>query len=266
MQRQGSSTGSLSLLASPPAASPRHLVGSYEECLLNGRMSLSAPKTSRGFMIDIAANGMGVTSPRATLPFDACFYDLHDGQAPTPYVGVIDLERGLKHHTHPGLYRVPGRGIVQAVIYNPERTGIKIFVVKYDFSDMPAGTHTFVRQRTHVQMAASGGSSTASSPSSTSSARALRYLIHLRFICPRKGRVYLHRQIQVVFAHRLPDESETLRVEIDGPDSPKYIPLPTHRSMAAAITSPPTATPPAARGLRSSRSQLSFSESLPPDE
>ena len=124
LHRRGSSTGSL---LSPP---PRHLVGSYEECLLSGRMSLSAPKTSRGFMMDIAANGMGVSSPRVTLPFDACFYDLNDGQAPTPYVGVVDLDHELQHDKHPGRYRVPGRGLVQAVIYNPQRTGIKIFVVK----------------------------------------------------------------------------------------------------------------------------------------
>lgn len=33
----------------------------------------------------------------------------------------------------------------------------------------------------------------------------LRYLIHLKFCCPAKGRFYLYDNIRVVFANRVPD-------------------------------------------------------------
>ncbi len=49
----------------------------------------------------------------------------------------------------------------------------------------------------------------------------LRYLIHLKFCCPFKGRYYLYDNIRVVFANRVPDGKESLRNEVQLPD-PRY--------------------------------------------
>ena len=76
-----------------------------------------------------------------------------DEEAPSPYVGIIDLRQELKSEKHPGMYRVPCSGLVQVMICNPQRTGIKVFLIKYDFRDMPPNTHTFLRQRTFVSSA-----------------------------------------------------------------------------------------------------------------
>ena len=32
-------------------------------------------------------------------------------------------------------------------IFNPNKTVVKVFVVLYDFNDMPCNTHTFLRQK-----------------------------------------------------------------------------------------------------------------------
>jgi hypothetical protein len=47
-------------------------------------------------------------------------------------------------------YRVPAKGQVQLVIKNPNMTAVKVFLVPYDLSDMPAGKKTFVRQKCHI--------------------------------------------------------------------------------------------------------------------
>ncbi|KAG5460780.1 MAG: chromosome segregation during meiosis-domain-containing protein, partial [Olpidium bornovanus] len=53
---------------------------------------------------------------------------------------------------------------------------------------------------------------------------ALRYAIHMQFLCPKRGKIYLHRGIRVVFSHRVPDGSEYIRVVNDVPN-PKYTSL-----------------------------------------
>lgn len=52
-------------------------------------------------------------------------------------------------------------GTIQVTLSNPLGTVVKMFVVLYDLTDMPARSHTFLRQRTLRD-------------------KTLRYLIHLR--------------------------------------------------------------------------------------
>ncbi|KAF9411554.1 hypothetical protein BGZ94_001296 [Podila epigama] len=130
-----------------------------------------------------------------------------------PYVGNLDLDNGLRGERRfarmPGGMRIPLRGQVQVVIKNPNKTAVKVFLVPYDFTDMPAGTKTFLRQK-HYSTGPGIG------PSSGTQGGTLRYAIHLQFCCPAPGYVYLYRSIRVVFANRVPDGKESLRVVMEG--------------------------------------------------
>lgn len=84
------------------------MVGSYEESILQGRMS-TTPSKPFDFMAQIGVLGKGKCKSRlrcpahVTLPFPAVFYSYSNTSAarsqsndgPSPYVGQIDLENGL---------------------------------------------------------------------------------------------------------------------------------------------------------------------------
>ncbi|OAA54020.1 hypothetical protein ISF_08500 [Cordyceps fumosorosea ARSEF 2679] len=84
------------------------MVGSYEESILQGRMS-TTPSKPFDFMAQIGVLGKGKCKsrlrcpPHVTLPFPAVFYSYGSTSAarsqsndgPSPYVGQIDLENGL---------------------------------------------------------------------------------------------------------------------------------------------------------------------------
>jgi hypothetical protein len=164
--------------------------------------------------------------PHVTFKFPAHFYSLdktlekEGSLSPgTPYVGTIDVEghyidtlvgssiRGIPSDilvaperplplndapTFPG-YRIPPKGQIQLIIKNPNMTAVKLFLVPYDFTDMPAGTKTFIRQKSHVASPGPGAESNISMPSSPSLLRSpdlssggagretLKYAIHLHF-------------------------------------------------------------------------------------
>ncbi|KAF9964593.1 hypothetical protein BGZ70_006228 [Mortierella alpina] len=111
----------------------------------------------------------------------------------------------------PGGMRIPLRGQVQVVIKNPNKTAVKVFLVPYDFTDMPEGTKTFLRQKYY-----SAGPGVGPSTPSSNGGGTLRYAIHLQFCCPAPGYIYLYRSIRVVFANRVPDGKESLRVVLEG--------------------------------------------------
>ncbi|PWN45638.1 hypothetical protein IE81DRAFT_319925 [Ceraceosorus guamensis] len=102
---------------------------------------------------------------------------------------------GAKPALFPG-YRVPPKGQIQLVIKNPNLTAVKLFLVPYDLTEMPPGTKTFVRQKSHV---ATAGATDANAKTTTASPKipprspadlrnshrdTLRYAIHLQFCCP----------------------------------------------------------------------------------
>ncbi|KAK0082858.1 hypothetical protein PV326_006977 [Microctonus aethiopoides] len=89
-----------------------------------------------------------------------------------------------------------------------------MFVVLYDLSDMPARSHTFLRQRTLRD-------------------KTLRYLIHLRFMSGKSGRIYLHTDIRIIICRRSDVDTASdfsseppkeLRSYIHGPTNPKFSP------------------------------------------
>lgn len=155
--------------------------------------------------------------PHANLSFPAHFYELSDDELSTPYVGNVDLESGLtgdRYKKWPGGYRLPPKGQLQIVIKNPNKTAVKFFLLPYDFSDMPPNTKTFVRQKSYSAPDASGQSKSA-----------LRYAIHVQVCCTAKRRIYMYKSVRVVFAMRVPDGSEKLKVVVEGPGEPKYSPV-----------------------------------------
>jgi len=192
------------------------LLGSYEESILNGRMS-TTPSKPIEFMAEIGVVGKGKCKPSLKCPphalfnFQAFFYQLKEHDSPTPYVGTINLKTALAAESvplkYPGFYRIPAKGSLQVIVKNPNKTVVKVFVVPYDFSDMPGDTKTFVRQTCH----------------SVEEMNALRYAVHLKFFCNQKRRHFLYSTIRVVFSHRVPDGSEKLKTVTK--KSEDYIPV-----------------------------------------
>lgn len=228
-------------------------VGSYEESILNGRMS-TTPSKPLNFVAQIGVLGIGKCKAslrcpaHVTLPFPAYFYSVGDYDSPSPYVGQIDLDTALSAEKNKpskvppgvgGAYRIPQRGQLQIVIKNPNKTAVKLFLVPYDLKDMDAGTKTFIRQKSY----SAGNALLSDLPqSSTISMKrekekdALRYLIHLHIVCPSRGRYYLHKSIRIVFANRVPDGKEKLRNEVLWPE-PKFSPWKAENNISALTSS-----------------------------
>jgi hypothetical protein len=113
-------------------------------------------------------------------------------------------------------YRIPFKGQIQVIIKNPSKTAVKVFLIPYDFHDMPPGTKTFIRQKSYLK-------NTINSRNPLDQKCSLRYAIHLQFISPSKKKLYLYKSLRVVFAHKAPEKDEKLYTISDGPIDPKYI-------------------------------------------
>ncbi|KAI9344957.1 hypothetical protein BDR26DRAFT_856992 [Obelidium mucronatum] len=267
------------------------LIGSYEESILNGRMS-SLPSKPLPFIADLGVVALGkCKNPALKCPkglrfcFDACFYEfggcgggsgslkgeLAHGRAAgrdefegvSPYVGNVDVEglngmiwtgaddletdvEGDNDTTEEGFrkkwiggWRVPPKGQLQIIIKNSAGTAVKVFLIPYDFRDMPPNTKTFLRQKifvvkpppsTNVNTAAilphqQGRRNSLSTPTGPPKDR-LRDAIHVHFQCTSRKRIYLTRQVRVVFGHKGLESDEKCRVVLEGPSDPKYIDLP----------------------------------------
>ncbi|KAI5097907.1 protein FAM214A isoform X3, partial [Silurus meridionalis] len=112
--------------------------------------------------------------------------------------GVINLESLGKRG-----YRVPPSGTIQVTLFNPNKTVVKMFVVMYDLREMPAGNQTFLRQRTFsVPVKRESNGQNHRKPLPPGQGRTLRYLIHLRFQSSKSGKIYLHRDIRLLFSRK----------------------------------------------------------------
>ncbi|KAH9508487.1 hypothetical protein Btru_055326 [Bulinus truncatus] len=198
-------------LSTSAPASTNCLLGNFEESILNGR--IEPVGTVDGFTAEIGASG-SFCPKHLHLPVTAFFFALSEDNAPSPYLGHINLEAVNKKG-----YHIPKKGTVQVTLFNPNKTVVKMFVVMYDLSDMPTSSQTFIRQRTiycPTDMEASAPSY-------------LRYLIHLRCASSRSGKVYLHTDIRLIFArHKLDIDARNISYELksytEGPINPKYSP------------------------------------------
>ncbi|XP_071941855.1 atos homolog protein A-like [Antedon mediterranea] len=201
------------VLSTSAPASTSCLLGSFEESVLNGRMEPLG--TIEGFTAEIGASGRFCPS-HVRLPVTAFFYSVTDDDQPSSYMGYINLESVGKRG-----YHVPAQGTIQVMLFNPNGTVVKIFVVRYNLSDMPPNCQTFCRQRVFYM------------PSNANindeCEKELRYLLHLRFQSSKSGRIYLHTDIRMIFARHRPDlesgiATYELRSFTEMPSNPRFSP------------------------------------------
>ncbi|XP_022088473.1 protein FAM214A-like isoform X3 [Acanthaster planci] len=194
-------------------ASTSCLLGNFEESVLNGR--LEPLGTIDGFTAEIGASG-SFCPKHITLPVTTFFYSVSDDDAPSSYFGYINLE-----HLGRRGYHIPKVGTIQATLFNPNKTVVKMFVMRYNLSDMPPNCQTFARQRIYYM------------PSNAQLAddceKELRYLIHIRFQSSKSGKIYLHTDIRMIFARHSPDLESALgtyelRSFTETPTNPRFSP------------------------------------------
>lgn len=110
---------------------------------------------------------------------------------------LVDLERQSAANKYPYSFRfaqfqcevrmpprkgyvIPRTGQVQATLLNPNGMVVRMFVVAYDFRDMPAMCQTFVRQRILSFDENANPGQNVDDLSASEQMKLLRYAIHLR--------------------------------------------------------------------------------------
>ncbi|KAL1502863.1 hypothetical protein ABEB36_007941 [Hypothenemus hampei] len=195
---------------------PGNLLGTFEESVLNGR--LEPVSTVHGFTAELGASGSFVPK-HIFVPVVTFFYAFGDhDKVSSPYLGQLRL--GKKG------YNVPKTGSVQVTLFNPLGTVVKMFVLPYDLSDMPPNSQTFIRQRTFY-MPSDYKSDNYKPPNW------LRFLIHVRFMSSKSGKIYLHSDIQMIIIRKSDMDTATahdidmnyeLRSFVQAPTNPKFSP------------------------------------------
>ncbi|XP_018110934.2 protein FAM214A isoform X2 [Xenopus laevis] len=205
------------LSSSAPPAPCLSLLGNFEESVLNYRFEPLG--VVEGFTAEVGASGIFCPT-HTTLPVKVSFYSVSDDNAPSPYMGNIALESLGKRG-----YRIPPFGTIQVTLFNPNKTVVKMFVVKYDLRDMPANHQTFLRQRT---FSVPVRRETKRAVGLKIEDRTLRYLIHLRFQSSKSGKIYLHSDVRLLFSRKSMEVDSgaayELKSYIETPTNPQYSP------------------------------------------
>ncbi|XP_051750165.1 protein FAM214B [Ctenopharyngodon idella] len=211
------SCGSVSSLSSIS----RPLLGNFEESILKGRFTPSG--RIEGFTAEIGASG-SYCPQHATLPVQVTYYDTSEHSAPSPFLGVILLEPLGKKG-----YSVPKAGTIQVTLFNPNKTVVKMFLVTYNFGDMPVNHMTFLRHRIFlVPVDEVEGPGEGQEGSLSDRKKILCYLIHLRFQSSKSGKIYLHNDIRLLFSRKSIEVDTGIPYELKSftevPRNPKYSP------------------------------------------
>ncbi|XP_008827998.1 protein FAM214A isoform X2 [Nannospalax galili] len=208
------------LSSSAPPITSLSLLGNFEESVLNYR--LDPLGTVDGFTAEVGASGIFCPT-HLTLPVEVSFYSVSDDNAPSPYMGVITLESLGKRG-----YRVPPSGTIQVTLFNPNKTVVKMFVVTYDLRDMPANHQTFLRQRTFSVPVKQEMKRSINKENIQHTERLLRYLIHLRFQSSKSGKIYLHRDVRLLFSRKSMEVDSGAAYELKSytelPTNPQFSP------------------------------------------
>ncbi|ETN65828.1 hypothetical protein AND_002374 [Anopheles darlingi] len=201
------------------------MLGTLEESLLQRRL---CPKYQvADFKVLLGASG-SFCPTQLTIPVASYFYELPGQHLTTPYVCELRLPRKG--------YSIPRTGTVQATLLNPLGTVVRMFVVPYDFRDMPAMSTTFIRQRilacdeSSLQLLGKN----IEQLSNAEQMKLLRYAIHLRFQTSRSGKLSLHTDIRLLISRRtdcdtaaahaknLLEAPNELKVVTIVPENPKF--------------------------------------------
>ncbi|XP_075714099.1 atos homolog protein A [Rhinoderma darwinii] len=208
------------LSCSAPPAPCLSLLGNFEESVLNYR--LEPLGTVKGFTADVGASGVFCPT-HMTLPVRVSFFSVSEDNAPSPYMGNFTLESLGKRG-----YRIPPSGTIQVTLFNPNKTVVKMFVVKYDLQEMPPNHQTFLRQRTFSVPGKRDKKVTVTEKIMKTEERTLRYLIHLRFQSSKSGKIYLHKDVRLLFSRKSMEVDSgaayELKSYIETPTNPQFAP------------------------------------------
>ncbi|XP_015679202.1 protein FAM214A [Protobothrops mucrosquamatus] len=209
------------LSSSSPSVTSLSLLGNFEESVLNYR--LDPLGIVDGFTAEVGASGLFCPT-HMTLPVEVSFYSVSEDNAPSPYMGVIALESLGKRG-----YRVPPSGTIQVTLFNPNKTVVKMFVVIYDLREMPANHQTFLRQRTFsVPVKRETRKSILQENTRHIEERLLRYLVHLRFQSSKSGKIYLYRDVRLLFSRKSMEVDSGAAYELksytESPMNPQFSP------------------------------------------
>ncbi|KAM8886176.1 atos homolog protein B isoform 1-T6 [Spinachia spinachia] len=217
--RSGRSTRS----SRPSSSISRSLLGNFEESILKGRFSPSGQ--IEGFTAEIGASG-SYCPQHVTLPVQVTYYDISEHSAPSPFLGVISLEPLGKKG-----YSIPKAGTIQVTLFNPNKTVVKMFLVTYNFSDMPVNHMTFLRHRIFLMPVEEGGEGKGEASAGgrmPDRKKILCYLMHLRFQSSKSGKIYLHNDIRLLFSRKSIEVDTGIPYELKSftevPRNPKYSP------------------------------------------
>lgn len=203
----------------PSSSISRSLLGNFEESILKGRFSPSG--CIEGFTAEIGASG-SYCPQHVTLPVHVTYYDISEHSAPSPFLGVICLEPLGKKG-----YSIPKAGTIQVTLFNPNKTVVKMFLVTYNFSDMPVNHMTFLRHRIFL-VPVEGKCEASPGPGALDRKKILCYLIHLRFQSSKSGKIYLHNDIRLLFSRKSIEVDTRIPYELKSftevPRNPKYSP------------------------------------------
>ncbi|XP_065662323.1 atos homolog protein A isoform X2 [Hydra vulgaris] len=204
------------IVLSKSAPASTSLLGNFEESVLKGRMPIN--RNLEGFRAELGASG-SFCPKHVVLPIKVHYFQLsEDKSVPSPYLGHISLCDSLL----PGRkYRVPKKGTVQLTVFNPNDTVVKMFIVLYNYTDMPPSSRTFLRQRIFSKR---------KDLKTLEDSQVLHYLVHLSFISSKHSRIYLHTDIQILFPQQTPDGQ--MFTITDGPTDPKYTPFAKYSSFS----------------------------------
>lgn len=104
-----------------------------------------------------------------------------------------------------------------------------MFLVTYNFGDMPVNHMTFLRHRIFlVPVEEPEGSGEGQEGSVSDRKKILCYLIHLRFHSSKSGKIYLHNDIRLLFSRKSIEVDAGIPYELKSftevPRNPKYSP------------------------------------------
>ncbi|ERE76290.1 Chromosome segregation during meiosis [Cricetulus griseus] len=158
-----------------------------------------------GFTAEVGASGTFCPT-HLTLPVEVSFYSVSDDNAPSPYMASTFL----------------------ITLFNPNKTVVKMFVVMYDLRGMPANHQTFLRQRTFSVPVKQEMKRSINKENVQHTAQLLRYLIHLRFQSSKSGKIYLHRDVRLLFSRKSMEVDSGAAYELksytESPTNPQFSP------------------------------------------